>query len=122
MHKMNLPDTPEVRHGMVAMVEVGVAAFFQGLLLFVSIFATASVLPTILEKGTIDLYLSKPVSRPMLLFGKVLGSVLVIAANIAVFMGGAWVILSMRLGHRIRSRPATTRAKTPSDRAAGSCR
>ncbi len=98
MQRMNLPDTPQVRHGVAAMVEVGVASFFQGLLLFVSIFATASVLPTVLEKGTIDLYLSKPISRSMLLFGKVLGSVLVIAANIAMFMGGAWVILSLRLG------------------------
>jgi ABC-type transport system involved in multi-copper enzyme maturation permease subunit len=90
--------TPELYNKVATVVEMGVADFFYVLLIFISIFATASIIPSALEKGTIDLYLSKPVARWELLLGKILGSVAVIAANIGVFMLGAWIILSLRLG------------------------
>ncbi len=90
--------TPELYATIAAGFETEVMAFFYVILIFISIFSTASVIPSILEKGTIDLYLSKPVARWELLLGKILGSILVVAANIGVFMAGAWIILSMRLG------------------------
>lgn len=96
--RLKIPMTEEFRAQYAGIIEVGVAAFFEVLLIFVSIFATASVVPAMLEKGTIDIYLSKPLSRQKLLAGKVLGSVSVVGSNIAVFMLAAWVILSIKLG------------------------
>ena len=90
--------TPELYESIVHMIEVGVMNTFYIVLIFISIFSTASVIPSVLEKGTIDLYLSKPIARWELLLGKILGSILVVAANIGVFMIGAWIILSWRLG------------------------
>ena len=93
-----LPISDDAKLQMVYTLQSLVALMFFSLMIFVNVFATASVVPTMLEKGTIDLYLSKPISRGTLLLGKVLGSVLVVAGNIAVFMVGSWVILSMKLG------------------------
>jgi len=90
--------TPELYEKIAEMFEVAVMSIFYIVLIFISIFSTASVIPSVLEKGTIDLYLSKPLARWELLFGKILGSVLVVAANVGVFMLGAWIILSIRLG------------------------
>ena len=90
--------TPEIYDAIARGIEVGVSEFFYVLLIFISVFATASIIPSALEKGTIDLYLSKPVARWQLLLGKVLGSVSVIAVNIGLFMFGAWIILSLKLG------------------------
>ncbi|HZV12122.1 MAG TPA: ABC transporter permease subunit [Candidatus Kapabacteria bacterium] len=94
--KKGLP--PETFAVLARIIESSVAGFFYLLLVFISVFATASIIPNAMEKGTIDLYLSKPVARWELLFGKILGSVAVIAANIGMFMLGAWIILSLRLG------------------------
>ncbi|MEO8167530.1 MAG: ABC transporter permease subunit, partial [bacterium] len=51
-----------------------------------------------LEKGTVDLYLSKPLARWELLLGKYLGAVVVIFANILFFVGGLWLIFGLKIG------------------------
>lgn len=80
----------------------GVEAAVTGLLafaaLFLSIFATASIIPNTLEKGAIDLLLSKPVTRDLILHGKFLGSVLIVLANIAFYVLGMFLIASLKSG------------------------
>jgi ABC-type transport system involved in multi-copper enzyme maturation permease subunit len=68
---------------------------FTGIILF-GIFATAGVVPDALEKGTVDLYLSKPIARWELLLGKYLGAVCAIFANVLYFMVGAWLIFGLK--------------------------
>jgi len=70
---------------------------FAGVVLF-GIFATAGIIPDVLEKGTVDLYLSKPLGRWELLLGKYLGGVCVVFVNILYFLGGMAIIFGMRLG------------------------
>jgi ABC-type transport system involved in multi-copper enzyme maturation permease subunit len=78
-------------------MEAGFAAgLFAGVVLF-GMFATAGVLPESLERGTVDLYLSKPIARWELLAGKYLGSVLAIFVNIAYFIGFLWLIVGLRV-------------------------
>lgn len=72
-------------------------ALFTGGLFF-SIFATASLVPNMLDKGNIDWLLSKPVSRPQLLAGRYLGGLLIVACNVFYLIGGAWLILSFKTG------------------------
>src|SRR5262245_38413061 len=64
--------------------------------MMLGIFATASLVPHMLEKGTIDLLLSKPVSRPVLLGSRYLGAFLVAGANLLYFVGGVGVILGFK--------------------------
>jgi ABC-type transport system involved in multi-copper enzyme maturation permease subunit len=70
---------------------------FSGIVLF-GIFATSGILPDTLEKGTIDLYLSKPIARWELLLGKYLGAVTVMFVNILYFIGSVWLIFGLKFG------------------------
>jgi ABC-type transport system involved in multi-copper enzyme maturation permease subunit len=74
-----------------------VRGLFTGIILF-GIFATAGCIPGMMEKGTIDIYLSKPLSRGVLLLGKALGAVTVIFLNILYFVGGLWLIFGIKTG------------------------
>lgn len=66
--------------------------------LFISIFATASFIPTMLEKGSIDLLLSKPVSRSQVIWGKFIGGTLMVLINIAYFIIAFWAIIGLKFG------------------------
>ncbi|RMD90857.1 MAG: hypothetical protein D6813_08530 [Calditrichaeota bacterium] len=66
--------------------------------IFLSIFATASLVPTMLEKGQIELILSKPISRSQILFGRFVGAQAIMFFNVVYLIGGSWLILSMKTG------------------------
>ena len=83
---------------IVWQVQAGLTGFINFAALVLSIFATASIVPNTMEKGNIDLLLSKPVSRTDLLLGKSLGSLLIVLANVAWFIVGMWVITGARTG------------------------
>jgi ABC-type transport system involved in multi-copper enzyme maturation permease subunit len=77
-------------------MQAGLAGgLFTGIILF-GIFATAGVVPDALEKGTVDLYLSKPIARWELLLGKYLGAVVAIFVNVLYFVLGAWIIFGLK--------------------------
>ncbi len=91
------PPTPvEEVETLVFGMQTGLAkGLFFGIMLF-GVFATASVIPDSLEKGTVDLYLSKPLARWELLLGKYLGAVAVMLAVILYFIGGIWLGFGIR--------------------------
>jgi len=60
---------------------------------FLALFATAHLVPRLQEKGTIDLYLSRPVGRVPLLLSRFAGGLLLAAANIAYLIGAIWLIV-----------------------------
>ncbi len=64
--------------------------------ILMSIFSSASFIPVMLEKGNIDLLLSKPISREQLIIGKYLGGVLVVLINIGVLIVGVWLAFSLK--------------------------
>jgi len=66
--------------------------------LFLSIFATADLVPSILQKGRIDLYLARPVSRPQFLLGKFLGSLTMVSVNIVYAIVGIWLVIGIKIG------------------------
>jgi len=73
---------------------ISVALFTAGI--FLSIFATADIIPKMLSKGSIDLLLSKPLSRIHILIGKYLGALLIVIFNVFYLIGGMWLILSLK--------------------------
>ena len=70
---------------------------FLGVIVF-GVFATAGIIPDTLERGIVDLYLSKPIARWQLLLGRTLGAIAVMLANVLYFIGGLWLIMGARLG------------------------
>ena len=79
-------------------VQVGlVGGLFFGIIIF-GVFATAGIIPDVLEKGAVDLYLSKPIARWQLLLGRYLGAVVVVMLNITYFIGAIWLIFGIRVG------------------------
>ncbi len=88
--------------GSMREVTMGIQTFLTGFISFValllSVFATASILPNMMEKGSIDLLLSKPVRRGTILLGSTIGAALIVAANVSYFVVGMWVISGLRTG------------------------
>jgi ABC-type transport system involved in multi-copper enzyme maturation permease subunit len=84
---------------MVWMLEAGLASFVHFIALLLATFATASIFPNTMEKGAVDLLLSKPVSRFEIVHGKFLGGVLMVILNVSYFILGMWLIVSVKTGY-----------------------
>ena len=69
-----------------------------GLGIFLSIFSASSFIPNMLEKGNIDLLLSKPISRQQLILGKFFGGLAVVGVNIAYAVIGFWLLVGLKFG------------------------
>jgi ABC-type transport system involved in multi-copper enzyme maturation permease subunit len=80
-----------------------------GVVLF-GVFATAGLIPSMLEKGIADLYLSKPLARWELLLGKYLGAVTAILIASLYFLIAILLIFGIRAGvwnfHLLAAAPA----------------
>src|SRR5437660_3055462 len=75
-----------------------IATFLYTWGMFLSVLASAGLVPSVLEPGRIELLLSKPVSRTHLLLGRYAGNVLVISCNIIYLVVGVWIILGIKTG------------------------
>ena len=73
--------------------ESGFAGFLYVVGTFLAIFATAHLVPRLQEKGTVDLYLSRPVGRVPLLLSRYLGGLLLAASNLVYLLGAMWLIV-----------------------------
>ncbi len=73
---------------------------FAGMLyvlgVFLSVFATGSQVPNLQRRGTVDLYLTRPVGRTHLLLGRFLGAATLVAANLLFLCGGVFVVISLK--------------------------
>jgi len=84
---------------IISGLELLIISPLAGLCLLLAIFSSASFVPVMLEKGTIDLLLSKPISRLQLLIGKYLGGLLVVFINILFLIVGVWLIISLKFSY-----------------------
>jgi ABC-type transport system involved in multi-copper enzyme maturation permease subunit len=64
----------------------------------IGIFATANLTTSMMEKGTIDLMLSKPVPRWMYITGRYLGASLIILIEVCFLIGGLWLAAAISFG------------------------
>ena len=76
----------------------GIATFLYSWGMFLAVFASAGLIPSVLEPGRIELLLSKPVSRTHILLGRYVGNVLVVSCNICYLVLGVWTILGIKTG------------------------
>jgi ABC-type transport system involved in multi-copper enzyme maturation permease subunit len=81
---------------------LGFETGFSGVLFmlgtFLALFATAHLVPRLQEKGTIDLYLSRPVGRTKLLLSRYSGGLLLAGANLLYLIGSIWLIVFWKTG------------------------
>src|SRR6202158_140760 len=73
--------------------ESGFSGFLFLIGTFLALFATAHLVPRLQEKGTIDLYLSRPVGRVPLLLSRYTAGLLLAAANLLYLLGSLWAII-----------------------------
>ena len=76
--------------------ESGFAGFLYLLCTFMAIFATAHLVPRMQEKGTIDLYLARPVSRVGLLMSRYVAGLILAGSNVIYLMGSIWLIVAWK--------------------------
>lgn len=81
--------------GFIFMTTVGGS---MSAILLLGVFATAGIIPETLRKGTIDIYLSKPISRFELLASKYAGAISAIAVALIYFMTGLFLIVGLKTG------------------------
>lgn len=79
-------------------IESGFVFMLFSVALFLSIFATADLIPHMLERGRIDLFLSKPLSRVQLLLSKYLGCLSIVFFNVLYLVVASWLVLSIKTG------------------------
>jgi len=76
--------------------ESGFSAFLYVVGTFLAIFATAHLTPRLQEKGTIDLYLSRPVARVRLLASRYVAGMMLAASNVVYLVGAIWLIVAWK--------------------------
>lgn len=64
--------------------------------LFLSIFASSSFIPKMLEKGSVEIILSKPVPRSELIIGKFAGVTLMVFVNVAYFVSVLYIMIGLK--------------------------
>ena len=74
---------------------MGVSYLF---IITISLIAVSSIIPSMVEKGNIDLLLSKPIGRTKIIIGKFVGGVILIFLNLVYLIGCVWLILSLKSG------------------------
>jgi len=88
--------------GLSAYVDSQVALvmkYFVGVLgIFAAVLVTAPMIPQTFDSGSINLLLSKPISRWALFLTKYFGGCAFILINAAYLIGGMWLILGIRFG------------------------
>jgi ABC-type transport system involved in multi-copper enzyme maturation permease subunit len=78
--------------------ESGFSVILYFICTFLAIFATAHLVPRMQEKGTIDLYLARPVSRVRLLMSRYFAGLLLAASNVIYLIGSIWAIVAWKTG------------------------
>ena len=72
------------------------AAYWVGILL--ALFATGGLIASMLERGQVDLLLTKPLSRSKILTGRLLGVSVVMLALLTYLLGAVWLVMSIKTG------------------------
>ena len=96
--EVETPDREISIEKLVLGFESGFSAILYFICTFLAIFATAHLVPRMQEKGTIDLYLSRPVGRVKLLLARYVAGLVLAGSNVIYLMGSIWLIVWWKTG------------------------
>jgi ABC-type transport system involved in multi-copper enzyme maturation permease subunit len=92
----------------VQTLEAGLAIFIATIGLFLALMATSTLFPQMLQKGSIDLLLCRPISRWRIVTARFAGGVCIMAANAAYLFLGVWLVLGLKSDIWTRGFPLST--------------
>jgi ABC-type transport system involved in multi-copper enzyme maturation permease subunit len=75
-----------------------VGTYGAGVAMLISTIITSFFIPNLVRKGTVDLFLTKPIRRPVLLIFKFVGGLTFMFVNTLVIVVGIWLVLGLRSG------------------------
>jgi len=85
---------------MVVFIELRMANVFGGFIgVLVAIMACSGFVPSMLQKGTLDLVLARPIGRGRLLLFKYVGGLWFVFILATVLIGGCWLAITVRTGY-----------------------
>jgi len=92
----SIMDSGLIEKDMVQMVVANFFSGFFGFMIFLMLFGSAGLMPSFLSKGRVELVLSKPISRPLLLINKFISVYIVMCLVLAVASGIIWLTISFK--------------------------
>lgn len=75
-----------------------IGGFGAWVILIIAVLITSFFIPNMLHKGTVDLFISKPINRPTLLIYKYLGGLFFIFLITSILIGTVWLVYAIRYG------------------------
>jgi ABC-type transport system involved in multi-copper enzyme maturation permease subunit len=90
--------TVSLRQGVYLFENYVIGGFGAWIVLLVSVVITAGFIPNMMQKGAVDLLISKPIGRPTLLVYKYLGGLTFIFVITSFLIGGTWLMYGVRYG------------------------
>src|SRR5262245_54564788 len=79
-------------------LQSGLAMLIGTFGLFMALMATSTLFPTMLQKGSIDLLLCRPLPRWRIITARFLGGASIMAFNAVYLFAGVWAVLGMKSG------------------------
>ncbi len=88
--------------------QAGIAMLIATIGMFLALLATSTLFPTMLQKGSIDLLLCRPIPRWRLITARFLGGAAIMAFNATYLFLGVWVVMGLKSGVWTRGFPLST--------------
>jgi ABC-type transport system involved in multi-copper enzyme maturation permease subunit len=82
----------------VTVIQVAIVSLLTTFGLVLALFVTGNIVPLTLQTGWVDLLASQPLARTVLIVGRALGAVAVVAVTFAYLFGGSWSVLTWKTG------------------------
>ena len=76
----------------------GVGMWLTWVAMGLAVISTAGIIPDFISGGSVDLFLSKPISRPLLFLLKYLSGLLFVALQVLVFSLASFIVVGARAG------------------------
>ena len=91
---------PKISAGeLLVAIEIGLADVFCGSIgMLIALLVCAGFVPNMLQKGTLDLVLARPIGRVKLLLAKYVGGLWFVGCIATFLIAGCWLGLSLRTG------------------------
>jgi ABC-type transport system involved in multi-copper enzyme maturation permease subunit len=80
----------------VESLQAGLAMLIGTFGLFMALMATSTLFPTLLQKGSVDLLLCRPIPRWRIITSRFLGGVSIMAFNAVFLFVGVWAVLGLK--------------------------
>lgn len=83
----------------IGYIQGAIASFLYAVSIFIGVFVCAGLSAALFEPGRAELLLARPLPRVLMLAARYCGSVLMVALNVLLLVGGSYLILGAKSGY-----------------------